>query len=155
MNKQLVEFYSGTGTDNRGRTFGEILAWDNRRWEHSHDMIQWLFPLVEKSAHNPHAPRLDDETITVFRTDPRVRDNVLAAYARAKDFFWDQDPPAWLRDRDHNHLRITRMLKFFTLCGFRDQASELYGNVLGVVAANPDIILPRTLDYWQDAMKAR
>jgi len=153
MNRQLVEFYSGTGVDVEGRTFAEILAWDNHRWERSHTSIQWAFPLNEPSAHNPKAPLLDPETIQLFRTDERLRGNVLAAYTRAKDFFWAQDPPAWMRPRDHNHLRFTRILKFLTLCGFREQAHELYGDLLGAVASHPDVISQRTLDFWEGAVK--
>jgi hypothetical protein len=153
MNKALVEFYAGTGVDDKGRTFGEHLAWNNHRWERAHDSIQWIFPLPEPSAHNRNAPLLDDETIELFRTDARLRDNVLAAYARAKDFFWSSDPPAWLRPRDHNHLRLTRILKFLTLCGFRKQAHELYGDLLGVVASYPDTVTQQTLEYWESAVK--
>ena len=54
----LLRFYRLEGPDARGRTLPEIWAWDAARLEGVHDYIQWLFPLPEPSAFNPHAPIL-------------------------------------------------------------------------------------------------
>jgi hypothetical protein len=46
----LVSFYDGSGPDGNGRTLEEILQWDAEKLERSHDYIQTLFPLPEKSG---------------------------------------------------------------------------------------------------------
>jgi hypothetical protein len=55
----LLRFYAGTGPDDRGRFLREIHQWPDDELEHTHDYIQWLFPLAERSGFNPEAPTLD------------------------------------------------------------------------------------------------
>ena len=50
MSNSIVNFLEGIGTDSRNRHIDEILDEDNRYWEHTHDFIQWLFPLNEGRA---------------------------------------------------------------------------------------------------------
>ena len=71
-NEKLIGFYSGKGTDDRGRRIDEIWSFSHEELEAVHDYIQWLFPLAERSAFNPGAPLLDDETIARFREGDRA-----------------------------------------------------------------------------------
>ena len=61
-----MRFFAG-GADDDGRTFDEILGWDDARLEMVHDYIQWIFPLPERSGANPWAPVLDAATIAAIR----------------------------------------------------------------------------------------
>ena len=45
----LLRFYAGTGPDDRGRFLREIHQWPDDELEHTHDYIQWLFPLAERN----------------------------------------------------------------------------------------------------------
>ncbi len=64
---KLTRFFSG-GTDDQGRSFDEILGWDDARLEMVHDYIQWIFPLPERSGANPSAPVLDAGSIAAIRS---------------------------------------------------------------------------------------
>jgi hypothetical protein len=135
----VVEFYSGTATDHRGRSLREIQQWSDDRLEAVHDYIQWLFPLPEPSPVNPLAPLLREATIEAFAARAELRDNLRASLDRMLRFYGlglhDGPPPIvlrtgdsaarasnWLRAGNHNHLRITRILKCCTLLGLGPEA---------------------------------
>src|SRR4051812_18614981 len=113
---ELVKFYSGAAPDDRGRFLSEIQGWPDHRLEQVHDFIQWLFPLREPSGANPDAPALDDADIREFRSSPELQSNLRASYLRMLSFY---SAPAkhWLTPGNHNHLRITRMIKSMRLLG--------------------------------------
>eukprot|EP00419_Tripos_fusus_P011124 CAMPEP_0172656924 /NCGR_PEP_ID=MMETSP1074-20121228/1729_1 /TAXON_ID=2916 /ORGANISM="Ceratium fusus, Strain PA161109" /LENGTH=677 /DNA_ID=CAMNT_0013471899 /DNA_START=53 /DNA_END=2082 /DNA_ORIENTATION=- len=68
----LFNFLRGTGVDAHGRRFEDIMEWDFRRMERSHDYIQWLFPTDEPSRFNSRAPVLTPDLVTIFRKDPAI-----------------------------------------------------------------------------------
>ena len=166
----ILSFYRGTGTDHAGRTFDDILTWDNRRLEMVHDYIQWLFPLPEPSRFNPEAPLLSPVDIGEFRADPSLRARVLAALdlmlgflgftrasgniTRVKNF--PERSANWLDAANHNHLRLTRILLFLGHVGLTDEAESLQVCLEDVAAREGrDVISTRTLSFWRDAVKSR
>jgi hypothetical protein len=52
----IVAFYLNQRPDSQGRMIEDIWLWDSHRLEYTHDYIQWLFPLKQKSRFNPDAP---------------------------------------------------------------------------------------------------
>jgi Opioid growth factor receptor (OGFr) conserved region len=52
------------------------------RQERTHDYIQGLFPLKEKSSFNSRAPILDAETIEGIQGRPELRANLGISFAR-------------------------------------------------------------------------
>ena len=73
VDERVLRFFSGEGTDSRGRPLGQILNWSDDELERTHDFIQWLFPLVEPSGFNVHAPVLDDRTIQKFLAEDKCQ----------------------------------------------------------------------------------
>lgn len=70
----LVSFYSGTSTDHRGRTIEALQNLSLEQLESSHDVIQWLFWLSEKSRFNTLALTLEahpEESLLVGFTGTR------------------------------------------------------------------------------------
>jgi Opioid growth factor receptor (OGFr) conserved region len=166
----LLRFYRLDGTDARGRTLPEIWAWDAARLEGVHDYIQWLFPLPEPSAFNPHAPILSMETIDTFRADPELRQRLLRSLALMLDFYgltlesdgkgaprigrapdFAAKSADWLRPGDHNHLRLTRILTSAKLLGLDDHSRALYRCLAAIARDHPHAVSATTLDYWQRA----
>ena len=84
---RLLRFYAGRLPDDRGRLLREILRWPDDELEHSHDYIQWLFPLAERSGFNVDAPILDAKPISEFRSRPELRRNVQASFRRMALFY--------------------------------------------------------------------
>ena len=83
---RLQRFFLGTGTDDRGRLLADVLRQDDAWLEHTHDFIQWLFPLVERSGAAPGAPTLDAATIQAFARDPALRRGLRAGLDRMLAF---------------------------------------------------------------------
>jgi Opioid growth factor receptor (OGFr) conserved region len=169
MRGDLLGFYRGTDVDNRGRRLDEILAWDDERLEAVHDFIQWLFPLGEPSQFNLAAPLLTPADIREFRTDPMLRDNLLRSAARMFGFYgfelsdaggrfavgpgaqFDQRRHVVYGGFNHNHLRITRILKSLSLLGLGDVAR---GFLIAMRANDAAKSVPReSLTYWAEACR--
>lgn len=71
---KLIGFYSGATSDDQGRRLADIQAWGFDEIEHTHDYIQWMFPLRKHSSVNPSAPVLDAKVIAAFRSRQDLRD---------------------------------------------------------------------------------
>ena len=76
MSNSIVNFLEGIGTDSRNRHIDEILDEDNRYWEHTHDFIQWLFPLNEESRAVNNSPVLTVEEVERIRTSERAKEGL-------------------------------------------------------------------------------
>jgi Opioid growth factor receptor (OGFr) conserved region len=126
-----------------------VLQFDDASLEYTHDFIQWLFPLRERSGANPTAPRLDDATVTAFHSRPALRAALRRAYDRMLAFY--KSELGWLSPGNHNHLRLTRMMISLRTLGLEDEARQLYDYVTGIAAQRGGVTRD-TLHYWNDAM---
>lgn len=105
------------------------MALDPSQLEHVHDYIQWLFPLPEPSRAQPQSPVMTDEDIEAFKLDLDLHKQVERACLLMLN--WYMDSPHWVTPRNHNFLRITRIIRFLTLIGFDAEAAMFYGYALG------------------------
>jgi hypothetical protein len=165
---KLTRFFSG-GADDRGRTFDEILGWDDARLEMVHDYIQWIFPLPERSGANPDAPVLDAQSIAAIRNSPEMQQRLRAAFERMLAFYGfalDGNAVAagpkfaaasrnWLHAGNHNHLRLTRMLRSLRVLGLEREAAALWEALRSLYdresAAGRRTITAETFAFWQQA----
>jgi len=166
LNKTIVDFYSGKATDSSGRTLREIHAWDYDELEEVHDYIQWLFPLPEPSQFNPLAPVLDAGQIAIFQTDTGLRAQLLASFDKMLGFYgfernnitisrsntWEERSRSWLKPGNHNHLRLTRILKSLSILGLKDYAQALLEALNRVFVEHSNAISGTTLGYWKRAL---
>jgi hypothetical protein len=166
MNKPIVDFYSGKARDTSGRSLREIQAWDYHELENVHNYIQWLFPLPEPSQYNLHAPVLDAEQIAAFQENAGLRAQLLASFDKMLGFYgfernhlsimrsdlWEERSSNWLRFGNHNHLRLTRILRSLSILGLKDYALALFEALNAVFAENPKVISGTTMGYWQHAL---
>jgi hypothetical protein len=172
QNNWIVSFYAGHAVDDRGRWLRQIWLWPDEKLERVHDYIQWLFPLTEPSGFNPEAPILDEETICEFRADPALRANLRVSFERMLVFYGleliEDSPPRvvpsksfrerssnWLTPSNHNHLRITRILKSLQLLGLEEEAAALFRCLEGLYGKESVTPRPRiseeTFSYWRSA----
>ena len=166
MNMPVVDFYLGKKTDTSGRTLAKILAWNYYELETTHDYIQWLFPLPEPSQYNQLAPLLDAEQIARFLTDAELRRQLMVSFDMMLGFYgferngmsivrsnlWEERSRNWLRFGNHNHLRLTRILKSLSILGLKDYALALYDALNAVFAENSSLISRTTMGYWERAL---
>jgi hypothetical protein len=154
---QLIDFY--LGHDSEGRTLEDVWQMTDEELLHSHDVIQWLFPLDRPSSFNPDAPILTSDDIVLFRLSPQLRDNTLTSFhrflmvlgLRFEDGFMEEirDVGLWAAP-NHNWLRITRILKSLTLLGHEEEARALlrYCEVKATPAA-----VELSLPYWRQTVQ--
>lgn len=145
----VTAFLEGEGPDARGRTLFDVLAMDNAALERSHDFIQWLFPLREPSRAVADAPVLSDADVEAIRDSAMAQIALAAATDRMDAFYLATHD--WLMPNDHNHLRITRIIRSLRLlCG--DEAADAFkAAILARVAATRAPISARSRGYWQTA----
>jgi hypothetical protein len=164
----LRAFYLGSHADHRGRTLAQILRQDDDWLEAVHDYIQWLFPLDEHSRAVPGSPTLSRADIEAFRTDPLLRQHMLAAWRRMLGFYglrvgddgavaqapnWAERKPNWFTQPTHNSLRITRILKSLVLVGLESEAARFQACLLGLCASEPDCGIPAASQaFWRQAV---
>jgi hypothetical protein len=166
--ERLTRFFAG-GEDDQGRTFDEILGWDDARLEMVHDYIQWIFPLPERSGANPWAPVLNAETIAAIRGDAEMRGRLGAAFLRMLAFYgfalegnrvaesprFAAASRNWLHAGNHNHLRLTRMLRSLRVLGLEHEAAALWVALRLLYeredAAGRGTITAETFAFWKRA----
>jgi hypothetical protein len=171
-NNRIVKFYTGMGPDHRGRYLSEILKWPDDELECVHDYIQWLFPLSERSGFNASAPLLDGQTIQEFRLRPDLQRNMRASFLRMLAFYGletvECSPPTvrrapsftvrsdnWLTASNHNHLRVTRILKSMRIFGLEIEATAFFNCLADIYCEESSKDFPgisnETFRFWQSA----
>ena len=109
----LVAFLNGEGTDYKGRCLLDIWNFDDNEIEQTHDYIQFMFPLAEKSGSYFNAPILSLEDIKAIRLSEVAQANLKKSAEWYLGFLGRNDH--WIKSYDHNHLRITRVIKSIRL----------------------------------------
>lgn len=174
MNQPIVDFYEGKLTVGRDKlSFDEIIKLPTDRLEKCHDYIQWLFPLPENSAFMKNAPKLDENTAKLIAKDYSMR---VGEAVNAMMKFWDielhlntekkpyiRPGQYWMVPDDHNHFRVSRVLRFLTLLSkssdtksraihFQNIATSLLYAVL-IANDKEKFATPKTVEFWEKATK--
>jgi hypothetical protein len=174
MAGDLIRFYLGIGADARGRLIEQIWAFDDAQLEEVHDYIQWLFPLDEPSAFNPDAPVLSPADRAEFQARPELRQRLRRSRKRMLAFYglslsetadgavritksadFEAKREQWLSPGDHNHLRLTRIMKCLALCGMQAYAQALGACLLALVEDDPRNVSPETHAIWRSLVRFR
>lgn len=164
----LLNFYYGSDTDHKGRMLAEMVAQDDFWMEHTHDFIQWMFPLNELSRASLYAPLVDGRTLQAFHSDALLRSNMRVSLVRFLKFLgltfdgvrlkkapnWENRKQAWFTEHSHNSLRITRILKSMALLGLREDAARLQTELENLCLAEPDTgITQESRELWCEAIR--
>jgi hypothetical protein len=153
----INDFLEGKTKDYRGRTFQDMLDLTDIEIERCHDQIQWMFPLHEKSKRAHTYPIVTKSLVE--KMNPTIITNLMLAKVRMEKFYGlgeyedEQKQSRWCKDRDHNLLRITRIIRCLRLFGMEDEATDFYDKVSKV--ADRRGISPITLFYWEKAYTDR
>jgi hypothetical protein len=145
----LVAFHCHDGLDHAGRDHAALIGLSDQAMHEVHDFIQWLFPLPEPSLAFDGAPVLSEADIAAMRASAVCQARHAAARARFVAFLTDN--PVWLRAYDHNHLRITRVIRSTRLIAGHEAADELRDHILGHARDKDAWINPTTLAFWVNA----
>ena len=143
----LVDFLKGTRPDHQGRYLRDIWDFDDKAIEQTHDFIQWLFPLTEKSMSVLGAPTLSADDIARVRKCDIARANLQTSAQWYLEFLARNDH--WIRSYDHNHLRITRAIKSLGLLVSQSTAEGFLNSVFQITGERLDVIRQDAVSFWK------
>ena len=149
MNSQLVAFLEGSGTDSRSRRLVELLQFDDDEIEYTHDFIQWMFPLREASGSNLSAPTLLVSEVEVIRSSAECQQNLETSASWILSFF--KRTEAVTQFTNHNHLRVTRIIKSLRLLDSDQIADQFKQDVLAMIQERQARINPVTVSFWLES----
>ena len=135
--------------DGAGLRLDDILDGSNADLESRHDVIQWVFPLSEPSQAVPGSPVLSPRAISDIQASSRARANLLASAERMKRFY--SETTRWREGPDHNHLRITRIIRSLRLLAGDAAANGFKRHIAGEIGDPPTGIPAQTLRFWEEA----
>ena len=145
----LLGFLHGHETTSSGWLLSHVWKFNDTQIENTHTFIQWVFPTDEPSRATPGSPVLDEEQILEIQNSEQAKQNL----SKSADWYFNflRRNNFWRKPHDHNHLRITRVIKSLRLlCGddeadyFKEQFWQLLGTDISQIPS-------RTIEYWEDA----
>jgi hypothetical protein len=152
-----MEFYNG-GKNVHGVRLADVWNYSDHQYEAEHYFIQWVFPSDEPSAINMEAPIVDRALSMAFRGDIKMRVKLVRSFIQflkflgiGRDYKVVESGKFYLRvlRPNHNHRRITRVLRSLYILGLEDRALDFYA----MLCQYRDQISPITFDYWTLAIK--
>jgi len=146
---EIVGFLEGKTPDHRGRILAMLLQQTDHQAETTHDYIQWLFPLDEPSRSVNGAPVLTELEIDEIRGSSLAQAN-LARSARWFLGFLERNNH-WITKYNHNHLRITRVIKSLRLLASDEAADEFRDKVLALAGDNLNLVDQKARGFWRSA----
>ncbi|MDF5714821.1 MAG: opioid growth factor receptor-related protein [Rhizonema sp. NSF051] len=174
LTTMIVPFYLGEQPDTESRMIYEVWAWNFDKLEYTHNYIQWLFPISEKSSFSLNAPTLNHEVIQQFYTDNRLQKNLLQSltvllrfyglqgsvnkeglYVVTKAEDYSNRIKQWIDFSNHNYLRITRILKCLVSLGCKSYAQAFYQCLKQIYAEESQLISYKTFQFWTGAVANR
>ena len=143
----IIDFLRNTGTDVYGRDLDQILNESDEFWERTHNYIQWLFPLNEASRSVRNSPVLTEDQIETIRRSEMAQDNIQRSVLRYKEFL--AGTTEWRSGYDHNHLRISRVIKSLRLLANDEAANSFKYWVAGQLGDQIDSIHAGSRRHWR------
>tara|TARA_B110000977_G_scaffold152688_1_gene193935 strand:+ start:14 stop:463 length:450 start_codon:yes stop_codon:yes gene_type:complete len=146
----LVAFLNGEGTDYKGRCLLDIWNFDDNEIEQTHDYIQFMFPLAEKSGSYFNAPILSLEDIKAIRLSEVAQANLKKSAEWYLGFLRRHDH--WIKAYDHNHLRITRTIKSLRLLVSQETAEAFLNSVFGIIGDRVNVVRQDAIGFWKSSV---
>lgn len=146
-----------------GFTLTDFLYADDDWLEKCHGHIQWAFPMeVPSMVLMQETPLVTPEVIDLFNNSVDLRVKLKDAFLRMMDFYGlystnsghDIDKlNKWITPKNHNFLRLTRMIRSMRMLGLTDDATFLYVILLELcdIPSYRAIIGEETINYWNAA----
>ena len=149
MPSQIIKFLRDEAKDYKGRTLFEMQSLPDYKLEKTHDIIQWMFPIDIPSKYNPNSPVLTEEDIAIMKTDLTVQAAIQTSLTRMIWYYEKND--YWVTQKNHNFLRITRILRCLWLAGMKHDYVCFQRALDDIFTDYNEIIGEETFLYWKNA----
>ena len=149
MQMEIVGFLEGKTPDHRGRILAVVLQQTDHQAETTHDYIQCLFPLDEPSRSVMGTPVLNELDIEDIRHSELAQQNLVKSAIWFLGFLERNDH--WITKYDHNHLRITRVIKSLRLLASDEVADEFRDKMLRLAGDKLNLIDQKAQGFWDSS----
>ena len=143
----IVDFLNGTCTDSSNRYLQDIWKMDDQEIENTHNFIQWIFPLKERSQAVPNSPILTEDEIIHIKDSNITQNNIKKSSEWFLNFLTRNN--YWICYSDHNHLRITRAVKSLRMIHSNEEAEKFKKHIFDLIEDNEYKISERALQFWK------
>jgi hypothetical protein len=127
-----IHFIKGSGNTGHGKTFEEIMKYNDQQLEGDHQFIQWIFPLPTVSMFNSNCPVINVKELQKY---PQAKEAVLGPYEKLTRFWGIFEDPIDARRitllNGHNGLRFSRFLQSMVYHNQADLAESTLNRVKG------------------------
>ncbi|KAI9648150.1 hypothetical protein NHQ30_002782 [Ciborinia camelliae] len=169
---RLIAFFRNKQPDYAGRFISQIMKWNHQKLEDTHDYIQWLFPLPEASMVYD-APLIDADVFASFHHSPELQSILKTSFIKMLDFYgfkfaddldennlpviikapnFDERSGNWLVIKDHNHLRISRILRSLRVLNLEFEAAAFYKAISEIIySKNGQMVSSQSAEFWRRA----
>ena len=144
-------FLTNIEPDYKNRFLNDIWNFTDEDIEHTHDFIQLLFPLNEKSESVFHSYYLNTKSSIInIKSNDLAKSNIVTSSKWFLSFL--ERNTHWRRRHDHNYLRITRIIKSLRLLVSDEEANKFYESFIELIDESLRLkINLTTLSYWENA----
>ena len=145
----ILDFLNGEQPDIYNRYLEDIWKMSDEDIESVHNFIQLTFPLNERSGAVPNSPILTQQEIIDIKKSEIAKQNIKKSADWFVDFLTRNS--YWICQSNHNHLRITRVIKSLRLIHSNEEAENFKNNVLNLIKGNENKINPISLEFWKNS----
>ena len=142
----IVFFLEGSFPDYFDRYISNIWKYTDKQIEEVHDYIQWIFPLDTPSKAVPYSPALINEEIIEIRSSKLAQKNLLKSKEWFLDFLSRSDK--WVAKKNHNHKRISRMIRSLRLLHSDNAADECTREIIKL-ATQKGMQSRNVIGFWK------
>ena len=151
LSMNFEHFLINNEPDFKNRFLNDIWNFSDEEIEHTHDFIQLLFPLNEKSESVFHGYYLKTNSAVIdIKSSDLAKNNIVKSSKWFLSFL--RRNSHWRRRHDHNYLRITRIIKSLRLLVSDDEADTFYQLILNILSEEDRLkINSETHEFWKSA----
>jgi len=145
----MLNFLEDNERDVYKRYLKDIWTMSDEQIEDTHNFIQWVFPLNERSNEVPESPILTNEEIISIKKSETAQKNIKKSTEWFLEFLTRNS--YWICQINHNHLRITRAIKSLRLIHSNEEAEKFKNSIMNLIKGNEKKINLTTLEYWKNS----
>jgi len=145
----IDDFLKGNEPDVYKRYLKDIWMMSGDQIENKHNFIQWIFPLNVKSNAVPSSPILTKKEIICIKKSEIVQKNIKKSAEWFLKFLSSNS--YWICQNNHNHYRITRVIKSLRLIHSNEEAEKFKNSIMNLIQGNEKKINLTNIQYWKDS----
>ena len=145
----IDDFLKGNKPDIHKRYLKDIWMMSDNQIENKHNFIQWIFPLNVKSNAVPSSPILTKKEIISIKKSETAQKNIEKSAEWFLEFLSSNSH--WICQNNHNHYRITRVIKSLRLIHSNEEAEKFKNSIMNLIQGNEKKINLTNIQYWKDS----